>query len=156
MQIHLIAVGSRMPGWVQQGYEEFAKRLPPELSPRLVEIAPGRRGKGADLKRAVREEGERILKAVPKGARAIALDVGGGSWSTERLAESLRQWQGDGRDLALLVGGPDGLAPDCLRAAEARWSLSPLTLPHPLVRVVLAEQLYRSWSILVGHPYHRG
>jgi len=156
MQIHLIAVGSRMPGWVQQGYEEFSKRLPPELSPRLVEIAPGRRGKGADLKRAIRQEGERMLKAIPKGGRAIALDVQGSAWSTERLAESLRQWQAQGRDLALLVGGPDGLAPDCLRAAEERWSLSPLTLPHPLVRVVLAEQLYRAWSILVGHPYHRG
>jgi 23S rRNA (pseudouridine1915-N3)-methyltransferase len=156
MQIHLIAVGVRMPAWVQQGYTEFARRLPPEMQLRLVEIPPGRRGKGADLKRAMREEGERMLKAIPKGARVLALDVRGKGWSTEQLAEQLRRWLADGRDLALLVGGPEGLASPCLGAAKGRWSLSPLTLPHPLVRVVLAEQLYRAWSILAGHPYHRG
>ena len=156
MRIHLISSGNRMPRWVQEGYEEYAKRMPLECSLRLVEIAPGRRGKGIDAKRAVAEEGERMLRALPKGARVIALDVGGRSWSTEQLSARLDGWLADGRDLALLVGGPEGLAPACLERAEGRWSLSPLTFPHPLVRVVLAEQLYRAWSLLKGHPYHRG
>ena len=156
MRIHLISSGNRMPRWVQEGYEEYAKRMPLECSLRLVEIAPGRRGKGMDAKRAVAEEGERMLRALPKGARVIALDVGGRSWSTEQLSARLDGWLADGRDLALLVGGPEGLAPACLERAEGRWSLSPLTFPHPLVRVVLAEQLYRAWSLLKGHPYHRG
>ncbi len=155
MQIHLIAVGTRMPAWVEQGYAEFAKRLPAESALRLVEIAPGRRGKGADLQRAVREEGERMLRAIPKGARVIALEVTGRAWSTEQLSASLQDWLRDGRDLALLVGGPDGLSEACRRTAELAWSLSPLTLPHALVRVLIAEQLYRAWSLQVGHPYHR-
>jgi len=155
MQIHLIAVGTRMPAWVDQGYGEFAKRLPLESALRLVEIAPGRRGKGADLQRTVREEGERVLRAIPKGARVIALEVEGRAWSTEQLSARLAGWLQDGRDLALLVGGPDGLSEACRVAAELSWSLSPLTLPHALVRVLIAEQLYRAWTLLVGHPYHR-
>ena len=155
MRIHLISSGNRMPRWVQEGYSEYAKRMPPECSLKLVEIAPGRRGKGMDAKRAVVEEGERMLRALPKRGRVIALDVGGRSWSTEQLSTQLEGWMVDGRDLALLVGGPEGLAPACLERAEGRWSLSPLTFPHPLVRVVLAEQLYRAWSLLKGHPYHR-
>jgi 23S rRNA (pseudouridine1915-N3)-methyltransferase len=155
MHIHLIAVGTRMPSWVEQGYGEFARRLPAECTLRLVEIAPGRRGKGADLGRAVREEGERVLKAVPKGAQLVALEVSGRSWTTEQLAARLEEWMREGRDLALLVGGPDGLSDECRAAADLRWSLSPLTLPHALVRVLLAEQLYRAWTLLIGHPYHR-
>jgi 23S rRNA (pseudouridine1915-N3)-methyltransferase len=97
-----------------------------------------------------------MLKAIPKGSQVLGMDVAGSTWSTERLSERLERWMADGRDIALLVGGPEGLAPDCLRRADARWSLSPLTLPHPLVRVVVAEQLYRAWSIMRNHPYHRG
>lgn len=156
MRIHLVSVGERMPRWVQEGYREYAKRLPSECQLNLVEISPGRRGKGADIARAIREEGERILAALPKGCRVLALDVRGRAWSTEKLAVNLGAWMADGQDLALLVGGPDGLSDDCIARADARWSLSPLTLPHPLVRVVLAEQLYRAWSFLRGHPYHRG
>lgn len=155
MQIHLLAVGTRMPDWVTQGYEEFAKRLPPECRLRLVEIPAGKRGKGADLNRLIKEEGERMLAAIPKGARVIALDVQGDAWATAQLAQRLDEWRHDGRDIALLVGGPDGLAPPCLERAAERWSLSKLTFPHPLVRIVIAEQLYRAWSILQNHPYHR-
>jgi 23S rRNA (pseudouridine1915-N3)-methyltransferase len=156
MNIHLISVGNRMPRWVQEGYQEYARRMPAECTLRLQEIAPGHRTKGADIRRTVREEGERMLKAIPKGCRVLALDVGGKPWSTEQLADQLGGWMAGGQDLALLVGGPEGLADSCRQRADSHWSLSPLTLPHPLVRVVLAEQLYRAWSILRNHPYHRG
>jgi 23S rRNA (pseudouridine1915-N3)-methyltransferase len=155
MNVYLISVGNRMPRWVVEGYQEYAKRLPGECALQLIEIAPGHRGKSADTARTLRDEGQRMLKAVPKGCRIIALDVLGKAWDTEQLSTRLGQWMADGPDLALLVGGPEGLAPACLNAAELRWSLSPLTLPHPLVRVVLAEQLYRAWSLLRNHPYHR-
>jgi len=145
-----------MPGWVDAGYREYAKRLPPECCLRLVEIEPGHRGKGGSPEVARRVECERILAAIPKGVRVIVLDVRGRSLSTEQLAEELARWMADRRDVALLVGGPDGLADPCLARCNALWSLSPLTLPHPLVRVILAEQLYRAWSVLRGHPYHRG
>ncbi|MEW8691021.1 MAG: 23S rRNA (pseudouridine(1915)-N(3))-methyltransferase RlmH [Candidatus Thiodiazotropha endolucinida] len=155
MNIYLISVGNRMPRWVAEGYEEYARRLPAECTLQLIEIAAGHRGKNADIARAMRDEGERMLKSIPKGCRVLALDVTGSAWSTERLSGKLEQWMSDGRDIALLVGGPEGLAPECLQRADARWSLSPLTLPHPLVRVVVSEQLYRAWSMIRNHPYHR-
>jgi 23S rRNA (pseudouridine1915-N3)-methyltransferase len=155
MQIHLIAVGEKMPRWVQDGYGEYAKRLPAECALRLIEVPAGKRVKNADLARIIRDESERMLAAIPKGAAVVALEIGGRSWSTEQLAHNLDDWMGSGVDLALLVGGPDGLGDAARRAAGQLWSLSPLTLPHPLVRVVLAEQLYRAWSILRNHPYHR-
>lgn len=145
-----------MPAWVQQGFSEYSRRMPRECGLRLVEIPPGRRGKNADIARAVREEGERMLQAIPKGARVIALEVKGNNWSTEQLSTRLEDWMGSGQDIALLVGGPEGLSEQARAAAMQQWSLSPLTLPHPLVRVILAEQLYRAWSILRNHPYHRG
>lgn len=158
MRIHLLSVGRRMPRWVGEGFTEYARRLPNECALTLTEIEPAGGGKGAHgaAERAQALEGERLLKALPAGALAIALDVGGRTWSTEQLAGALESWRAGGRDVALLVGGADGLAPACLARAEQRWSLSPLTFPHPLVRVILAEQLYRAWSILQGHPYHRG
>jgi 23S rRNA (pseudouridine1915-N3)-methyltransferase len=155
MNIHLIAVGEKMPRWVRDGYNDYAKRLPAECALRLIEIPAGKRGKNADASRIIRDESARMLAAIPKGAAVVALEVGGSSWSTEQLAQNLDGWMGGGRDLALLVGGPDGLGVAARKAADQRWSLSPLTLPHPLVRVVLAEQLYRAWSILRNHPYHR-
>lgn len=155
MQLHLIAVGSKMPGWVEQGYREYAKRLPPECGLTLHEIPAGKRGKNADIARLTRQEGEKMADAIPKGARVVALEVQGKAWTTEQLAGRLDSWLGEGRDVALLVGGPEGLEPGLSASADERWSLSPLTLPHPLVRIVLAEQLYRAWSILKGHPYHR-
>jgi 23S rRNA (pseudouridine1915-N3)-methyltransferase len=155
MNIHLISVGNRMPKWVEQGYSEYAKRMPNECALKLVEIAPGHRGKGADIARAVRDEGERMLKAIPRDCLVIALEVKGREWSTEQLAGKLGSWMESGRDLVLLVGGPEGLADSCRKRADLLWSLSTLTMPHPLVRVVLAEQFYRAWSLMRNHPYHR-
>ncbi len=155
MQIHLIAIGEKMPAWVQQGYQEYAKRLPAECRLKLVEIPAGKRGKNADIERIMRDETDRLLNAIPKGARVVALEVGGRNWSTEQLAEQLGDWMQSGQDVALLVGGPDGMIERARSAADQLWSLSALTLPHPLVRIVLAEQLYRAWSVLRNHPYHR-
>lgn len=156
MQIHLLAVGNRMPEWVTTGFNEYARRLPHECRLNLVEIAPAKRGKNPDIERIKRDEGERILAALPRHARSIALEVEGRAWTTPQLAQHMQIWMAEGQDVALLVGGPDGLSPACRERADQWWSLSPLTLPHPLVRVVLAEQLYRAWSIITGHPYHRG
>lgn len=144
-----------MPAWVTSGYDEYARRMPPECQLKLVEIAPGKRSKSANIQRILQEEGERVLNAIPKGAEVIALDVQGKTWSTEVLAEQMRTWMQAGHDLALLVGGPEGLAPACIARARQHWSLSPLTFPHPLVRIVLAEQLYRASSIIKKHPYHK-
>jgi 23S rRNA (pseudouridine1915-N3)-methyltransferase len=155
MQIHLIAVGQRMPAWVDQGYAEYAKRLPQECALRLHEIPAGKRGKNADIARLRRQEGEKMVAATPKGARVVALEVKGKAWTTEELAARMEVWMADGRDVALLIGGPEGTEPAVSAAADERWSLSPLTLPHPLVRIVVAEQLYRAWSVIKGHPYHR-
>ena len=155
MDINLIAVGTRMPGWVDAGYREYARRMPRECSLTLTEIPLAQRGKATAVERAVNNEGERMLAAVGADRRVIALNVEGAAWSTEQLARQLELWLQDGRNVALLVGGPDGLAPACQASAAQSWSLSPLTLPHPLVRVVIAEQLYRAWSITTGHPYHR-
>lgn len=155
MQIHIIAVGERMPAWVAEAYAEYARRLPREFRLELHEIPTGRRTKGADLARLTREEGERQLAAVPAGARVVALDRSGRELDTEALATRLEQQLAAGANLALLIGGPEGLAPACLAAAHERWSLSRLTFAHPVVRVVLAEQLYRAWSIISKHPYHR-
>jgi 23S rRNA (pseudouridine1915-N3)-methyltransferase len=144
-----------MPAWVQAGFEEYAKRLPAHCKLVLREIPAGKRGKGSDLDRLTQEEGKRLLAAVPKGARIVALDRAGRELDTEQLAEKLRVQLASGTDLALLVGGPEGLSEACLKAARERWPLSRLTLAHPLVRVVVAEQLYRAWSIINNLPYHR-
>lgn len=144
-----------MPAWVEQGVAEYSKRLPAEMKFEIREIVAGKRGKGADITRAIAAEGEAMLAAIGRQDRVVALEVEGKPWSTERLATELQAWQQEGCDISLIVGGPDGLAPDCQARADQRWSLSPLTLPHPLVRVVLAEQLYRAWSINNNHPYHR-
>jgi 23S rRNA (pseudouridine1915-N3)-methyltransferase len=155
LKITLIAVGTKMDSWVEQGYNEYARRMPKECSLQLIEIGMERRGKSGSPERWMSQEGERILAAVPKGDSIVALDVKGSSWSTEKLADQMRRWMDGGRGISLLVGGPDGLAGKCIKQAEQRWSLSNLTLPHPLVRVVLSEQLYRAWSVVSNHPYHR-
>jgi len=155
VQINLLAVGTRMPAWVDEGYREYARRMPRECSLVLNEIPLAKRSKSQAIERAVNEEGKRMLAALSDRQQVIALDVKGRSWSTEQLAQQLDNWKRDGRDISLLVGGPDGLAAECLQRAAQVWSLSSLTLPHPLVRVLLAEQLYRAWSLNSGHPYHR-
>jgi len=155
VQIQLLCVGDKMPGWVGEGYAEYAKRMPRECALRLKEIAPAKRGKNADIARAIDEEGQKMHAAVPAGDHVVALDLSGKDWSTPQLSEALARWLGGGRNVTLLVGGPDGLAPSCLARADERWRLSALTFPHPLVRILLAEQLYRAWSLLHNHPYHR-
>lgn len=160
MHIRLIAPGGKMPAWVRDGLEDYRRRLPRSWPLEVVEIKLGRRPrgglKGGDAARAVSEEGERSLAALRDGDRVVALDETGTAWSSRELAERLGTWDAEGRPLALVVGGPDGLDPRVRERAEAIWSLSPLTLPHGLVRVLVAEQLYRAWSLLQGHPYHRG
>ncbi|MDZ7662236.1 23S rRNA (pseudouridine(1915)-N(3))-methyltransferase RlmH [Thiohalophilus sp.] len=155
MQIHLLAVGSKMPGWVQDGYAEYARRMPPECRLNLVEVPLAKRGKTSAVEQLKQQEGEKLLAAVPKSAAVWALDSQGQSWSTEQLAGQLSDWLQGGQDVALLIGGPDGLSRDCLQQVSGHWSLSPLTLPHPLVRIIVAEQLYRAMSILKHHPYHK-
>jgi 23S rRNA (pseudouridine1915-N3)-methyltransferase len=155
MRLGIITVGSKMPDWVERGVNEYSKRLPREVGLSWREIPLARRGKDANAEQLREREGELILKAIPNGDRVIALDVRGKSWSTEQLAGQMRDWQMSGENFSLLIGGPDGLSSACLKRADRRWSLSDLTLPHPLVRIVLAEQLYRAWTITVNHPYHR-
>jgi len=155
VRIKLIAVGSRMPRWVEEGWQEYAKRLPAELPLELVEVPLGTRGKNADVTRLIRQEGEAMLAKVQPGERIVTLEVEGRPWSTEQLAAELERWRLEARTVNLMVGGPEGLAPEVRARAEQRWSLSPLTLPHPLVRILVGEQLYRAWTVLSGHPYHK-
>lgn len=155
MKINIIAVGTKMPKWVTEGVDEYSKRLPCDFAIKVTEIPLGQRGKNADLARAIQKEGEQMLAAIGERDHVIALEVKGKPWSTEKLAQQVGDWQMSGNNIALLVGGPDGLAPSCIERANQSWSLSPLTLPHPVVRILLAEQLYRAWSILQNHPYHR-
>ena len=144
-----------MPAWVNEGFREYARRMPRECTLKLNEISSGQRSRSKSPAMAREDEGRRILAALPGGNQVIALDVGGRSWRTQMLAEQMQKWMQGGRNLSLLVGGPDGLSLDCLQRAEQRWSLSDLTMPHTLVRVLLAEQLYRAWTVISGHPYHR-
>jgi len=155
MRARLIAVGERMPDWVADGFDEYRKRLSRELPLDLVEIRLGSRGKGRDPARAIADEGAAVRAALPKDVHIVALDGRGSAWSSEQLAVELKRWRMEGRDLAFLIGGPDGHAADVLSNAHQRWSLGPLTLPHMLVRLVVAEQLYRAVTMLAGHPYHR-
>lgn len=155
MRISVIAVGTRMPAWVEQGITEYTRRLPRELQLVWREIPLARRGRDVAVASVCAAEGEQMLKAIPAGERVIALDMRGKRVSTEELARQLAAWQMSGDNYNLLIGGPDGLSAACLARADLCWSLSDLTLPHPLVRVLLAEQLYRAWTITVNHPYHR-
>ena len=155
MRIRLISVASRMPQWVEQGYSEYAKGMPADLPIGLVEIPLSTRGKNADIARLMRREGEQMLAATQPGERIVTLEVNGRNWSTETLAEQLESWRLDARTVNLMVGGPEGLASEVLARSDQRWSLSALTLPHPLVRILLAEQLYRAWTVLNRHPYHK-
>lgn len=144
-----------MPAWVEQGYQEYARRLGSEVQLQLHEVTPEKRGKGADLKRIQQKEGERMLQAIPGNSDVLALDREGKSLSTQDLADNLDAWLASGRDQTLLIGGPEGLAAACLERASSRISFSAMTFPHPLVRIILAEQLYRAYSILKNHPYHK-
>jgi 23S rRNA (pseudouridine1915-N3)-methyltransferase len=151
----LNAVGTRVPAWVAAGYRDYAARLPREWRLQLHEVAPVKRTKNMAEARLLRDEGERILALIPDTALAVALEAGGRSWSTEQLAGQLQNWLQQGRDLVFVIGGADGLDADVLSRCELHWSLSALIFPHALVRILIAEQLYRAWSILHNHPYHR-
>ncbi|MDZ7751603.1 MAG: 23S rRNA (pseudouridine(1915)-N(3))-methyltransferase RlmH [Gammaproteobacteria bacterium] len=154
MKVVVAAVGRGMPDWIATGYHEYARRLSGGCHLELREIkAPQRRG--GDLDKLRGREGDLLLEAVADTDLRIALDEGGHSWSTRQLAAHLGRWLEEGTDVGLMVGGADGLAPRVKEQAHRLWSLSPLTLPHMLVRVVVAEQIYRAWSVISGHPYHR-
>jgi 23S rRNA (pseudouridine1915-N3)-methyltransferase len=156
MRLRLLAVGTRIPGWVDTGIADYARRLGPELRLQIEELALAKRTAGGDTARAVADEGRRMMIAIHPDEFVVALEVGGKAFSTEELSKWLGARLQDGRDVTLLIGGPDGIAAECRKRANLHWSLSPLTLPHALVRIVIVEQLYRALSILKGHPYHRG
>jgi len=155
MQINLISVGNRMPGWVQQGYDEYAKRMPKECELVLKEIVPGKRAKNSDVARIVRDEGVRMINAIPARTHVFTLDIPGKPWTTPELSNAMKRWLENGQNIALMIGGPEGLSNSVRDLSNESWSLSRLTFPHPLVRIIVAEQLYRAWSILNNHPYHR-
>ena len=155
MRTRLISVGERIPAWVAEGFSEYRKRLSRELPLELIEVPLGNRGKSRDPVRAMADEGAAVLAAIAADTHVVALDGRGQHWSSEQLAEQLGEWRMQGRDLAILNGGPDGHADEVLKRANQRWSLGPLTLPHMLVRLIVVEQLYRATTILAGHPYHR-
>ena len=155
MKARLIATGERAPAWVAQGFAEYQKRLSHWLPLDLIEIGPGLRGKGRDAQRAIDDEGRRVLAAIPKNSHVVALEVTGKQHSSEQLAQRMEHWRGQGRDLAFLIGGPEGHASEVLAGANETWSLGPLTLPHMLARLLVAEQLYRAAAMLANHPYHR-
>ena len=155
MRIRLICASNKQPRWVNDGYEHYARRLDQSCALDLVEVPLARRSGSMPVERAVEDESRRMLRHVPDGAHVVALECDGRAWSTEQLASRLEDWRMAGLPVCLLVGGPDGLGPACTERAVERWSLSGLTLPHGLVRVVVAEALYRADSLLRGHPYHR-
>ncbi|MFB2538146.1 MULTISPECIES: 23S rRNA (pseudouridine(1915)-N(3))-methyltransferase RlmH [unclassified Acinetobacter] len=158
MKIRLLTIGQKMPSWVLTGFEDYFKRIQPFVQVQLVELPMAKRGKNdseADIKKYCQIEGESILSALKANEVLIALEVGGRELSTEKLAAEMAQWTLNGQDIALAIGGPDGLSDAVRQAAAWHWSLSKLTLPHPLVRIILIEQLYRAMSINHNHPYHR-
>ena len=155
MTLLVIAVGQRMPDWAQTAWADYAKRFPPELRLELKAIKTEPRSGGKTTEQIMTAERQRIEAAIPSGTHVVALDERGSALTTAALAAKLSQWQGQGGDVALLIGGPDGLHPALRQAAHERIRLSDLTLPHAMVRVLLVEQLYRAWSINAGHPYHR-
>lgn len=155
LRLTLLSVSNRQPAWVDEGAEEYAKRLRGRCTLELKVVPLARRSATTPVERAIHDEGERLLAAVPPGAHVVALLENGKPWSTKELAAKLDGWMQRGAPVFLLVGGPDGLSAECVARANEPWSLSNLTLPHGLVRVVAAEALYRAWSLLENHPYHR-
>lgn len=155
MKVHLLAIGQRMPKWVEQGYKEYASRLSANVQIELKEIPAAKRVRNSVIEKIKEDEGQRLLAAVPVGAKIIVLDEHGKSQTTKQLAGHLDEWIQMSQDVAILIGGADGLSQECLQKADMKWSLSAFTFPHPLVRIILVEQVYRAWSLLTNHPYHR-
>ncbi len=144
-----------MPDWVQSGYNEYAKRLRQDWSLELIEIPNAKRSKHVDVSKLREQEGQKLLQQCKRQDITVALDAKGRALSTAELTQQLSGWMQHASTVNFLIGGPDGLSQSCLQASEFQWSLSPLTFPHPLVRIIVAEQLYRAWSLHHGHPYHR-
>ncbi len=144
-----------MPAWVTQGVNEYVRRMPNECQVKFKELPLGQRAKSRNIQQAMQQEEKSILAAIPANTQVIALEVTGCHWSTEELSHNMRDWMQSGKDIALLIGGPDGMTQTCSDRAQQKWSLSNLTLPHPLVRIILAEQLYRALMIIKNHPYHK-
>jgi 23S rRNA (pseudouridine1915-N3)-methyltransferase len=155
MQINLVSIGTKMPLWIQAGFYDYAKRLPKECRLNLIEVPSVYRSQHANISKIIERESTQLLKAIPPNNRIVALDISGKILSTEKLAKELQSWMQQGQDTSLLIGGTDGLSQQCLEEAELIWSLSHLIFPHFLVRVIVAEQIYRAMSILKHHPYHR-
>lgn len=155
MQLLIIAVGKKMPTWIENGFEEYTKRMPPECRIALKEIRPADRTTGKSVQSVIAVEQTRIEAALPKNARVIALDEHGKNLTTMQLADELEKWRQEGRDVAFVIGGADGLDSAFKKSADELIRLSSLTLPHGMVRILLAEQLYRAWSLTQNHPYHR-
>jgi 23S rRNA (pseudouridine1915-N3)-methyltransferase len=155
MKLLVVAVGIRMPQWVQAAWDDYGKRLPADCALELKEIKPEPRTSGKTPEQMMQAEAKRIESALPPGCLRIALDEHGKAPTTMALSDMLQSWRGQGRDVAFLIGGPDGLDPALKKQSHQLLRLSSLTLPHPMVRVLLAEQLYRAWTIMAGHPYHR-
>ena len=155
MRVTILSVGHKMPAWIQEGFREYTRRMPPEIRVELVELKPEERGAGKNADKAKAVEGERLLAALPEGGTLLALDERGKSVSTQGLSVMLSEWMRDASRPVFAIGGADGLSEAVKEHADKLVSLSALTLPHGLVRIVLAEQLYRAWSILARHPYHR-
>ena len=155
MRTYLVAAGKRMPAWVTAGFNEYNKRLPRELRLNLVEIAPVVRSKSTSTQKITAEEARRIRAAMPENALVIALDEHGAQFDSATLSRKIEAWSRQGQDLAFIIGGADGLDADLKQTADMLWSLSPMTLPHALTRIILVEQIYRAWTILQKHPYHR-
>lgn len=155
LKITVITLGNKMPDWVTQGSNDYAKRFNDGIQLKLIEIPLIRRSKSSDLSRILDKEAALMKEAIPQGARVIALEIEGKAFSSEELAVKMTQLQQTSSHLCFLIGGPEGLAPETLKLSDERWSLSKLTLPHPLVRIILLETLYRAWSIINNHPYHK-
>lgn len=155
MRIRLLTITHKVPHWIQSGCEEYIKRIQPFFNLEIIEISAEKRSPNADIPRIIEKEGKKMLALIKHDHHVIALDVKGEQWSTEKLSQNMSQWMQDGKTIDLLIGGPEGLSPLCLMRAQEKWSLSLLTFPHTLVRLILTEQLYRAMSIIQHHPYHK-
>jgi 23S rRNA (pseudouridine1915-N3)-methyltransferase len=158
MKIRIVTIGQKMPDWVQTGFEDYFKRIQPFVQTQITELPMARRGKNdaeSDIQKYCIQEGQSILQSLKPQEQLIALEVNGRHLTTEKMADNMQHWMQDGQDIVLAIGGPDGLSDEVRRSAKWHWSLSDLTLPHPLVRIILIEQLYRAMTVINNHPYHR-